>query len=469
VENYNPMNIPGTMLMMIRIAVLFGLALANAAPAQEKTYTLNLKSDVGVGKTVTVKKTHTGTDKTKTYDPSGKLLPGKPPKDDEFSYTLTVLSRGQGLNWVEKAVYTTAKEGPAGKLKALPWEGRTVVTRRKDGVLSRGVAGTPPLLDDPAFLRRFETDNDRPAHTEADADKVFLPGKPVAVGASWPMDLKALVRLSGMDIDEKTSKASAKLVKVYPKGTAQFATLEIDLALAMRSPAALVRFETPIIMAGTTTIELAIDGSTTERTDTTVQTITGESRFSMGGKPFRIIADDASTSKMERSAERDDAAALALPPPEMEYAGPTRHTSKDGVLSIQFPSRPNVETTTDAKKNVSTSATCTAEKGVVHYMAGTVEYADAATVADSAAILKRLKGVFGDKLKDSGEIEIDGRKGAFMVRTEEQNGVTMVVNQRLFTFDGKLYQAFVICPESLTEKYNAKKFLYTLRFAKDKK
>jgi hypothetical protein len=194
-----------------------------------------------------------------------------------------------------------------------------------------------------------------------------------------------------------------------------------------------------------------------------VQRISGESNFTVGGQTFRIVGDETTHHRQEQSAETDaDAVAMAVP--EMEYAGPTVFTSKDGVLSITMPARPKATDKTEKNKDVTTGASCVFERGNVTYNAAVTEYADTTSLADADTILKRVQDQFGDKLIESKLIEVDGRKGVQLVRTQTVEGLKLVLTHRMFLFDGKMYQALVVCPESLLKKYDAKKYLETLHF-----
>jgi hypothetical protein len=112
-----------------------------------------------------------------------------------------------------------------------PYEGKTVLVEKKDGKYRFSVEGGDELKDEDA--RWLDKEFNQRFHPGLRLGKLLLPAKAVRVGKEWPLDkerlLKLLLPASGLKLDLKQTKATAKLVRVYTKEKARFGVLNFHL------------------------------------------------------------------------------------------------------------------------------------------------------------------------------------------------------------------------------------------------
>ncbi len=288
------------------------LACALEAPAQ--TYTIKLKSYPDAGMTVTVRHTEKETGSTKIFF-DGKLVKEELPKGHERAYALTVLvgKKGDAPPEKFKRVYTKATETQGGKTRALSYQGRTVVFEKKDGIPSGfgvDVVGAPRLDDRDMSKLSYNANND----TKGLQDRAIIPAKAVAVGESWAIDLKAVkASFGGPGLNLKASRAGAKLVKAYKKGKSQFGVIEVELKLVVGNLGGSIQFDPPAIREIKMTIDTAIDGSSTARTETSSERFKGKGVFRETKGKIVLELDVETATHRARSEEKADAKAVEGP------------------------------------------------------------------------------------------------------------------------------------------------------------
>jgi hypothetical protein len=444
------------------------LLLACSLEASAQTYTIKLKSHPDAGKTVTVQVTDKETTSTKTIDAKGKAQEEVAANSSETVYALTVLARKKGAEPPEKytRAYVKATETDGGKTRAFSYQGRTVVFEKKDGKYRVGVVGKQPL-DEEDLERLIEKANDGP-DKEVVFDRAITPDRAVAVGDRWPVDPVALTSRMGLVLDRKASRADAKLVKAYRKGKSQFGVIQVEVKLAVKEVAREARFDPPAVMEVKMTIDTAIDGSSTARTEIVSARFKGKGR-PLAGKD-EIEFDRADSSRSVSSEEKDDPKAREVP--VVKLVGPegdwSELTSKEGRFSVSFPGKP-VMARQEGKDEVSTTWEVRRDRGAVGY---SVTYTDFTNPdkGDPKKLIAAAADAFAREAKKKAKkrsIELNGFPG---VEVElEHMGVDAV--SRMYLVKDRFYNVIVVGPRGSLEKLQARRFLdsFKLHDRKDAK
>ena len=347
------------------------LVAATAAPAQ--TYTIKFKSDPVAGRSVVVREAKKETGSVKFFDAAGKLNEYPSTSDDKV-YTETVLEQGPKEGSAAKFTRTFEKatETKGDKSRPFSYQGRTVVFERKKNKWWVGVVGKPNL--DPEDLASFlERENTEQPSMRA----LVTPTGPVAVGDRWNISLKLLAaHFTSVEFNPKESKAECRLVKVYEKDKSRFGVLEVTMHLAIKGLAGLTAVEDTIAMEVKGTIEAAIDGSSTARTETFTIVVKGKGLFQRGDTKVRIEMDHTTAGRFAISAEQKAKVQVL---PVVELTGPPgewqEFTSKEGRFTADFPEKPQVEKKKDGK-NLTTFYQVLQEKGALTYQIITIDSAE---------------------------------------------------------------------------------------------
>jgi hypothetical protein len=222
------------------MAVVGGALLGQPSSAQEK-YTIQLK-EPGLGQSTqhvfkmtveeTIKAGGKGGFKVDKVDEQQK-------RNYTLDFTATILEvskasqkPGKVKCLIQRAVYVH-DEVKDGDLR--PIQGKTVFAELKGDKYEFQVEGGKELEEWEAGILQSRFD---PSLTP-NFKHLLLPGMPVAVGDSWKLDQKPWIeKLDGSDKDTSTKvtkmKATAKLVKTYKRGTAQFATIEASIQFTVK-------------------------------------------------------------------------------------------------------------------------------------------------------------------------------------------------------------------------------------------
>jgi hypothetical protein len=436
---------------LISVPLLLACPLAAAA----QTYTIKLKTYPDAGMTVTVRDTEKATGSMKIFDADGKLLNEAPAKGLERAYALTVLTRkGNAPPEKYKRVYTKATETQGGKARALSYQGRTVVFEKKGGTFRVGVVGAPPL-DEKDLDKLIEKAND---DTDGLQDRLITPTKAVAVGDRWAIDPKAFeALLKGAEVDLKASRAEGKLVKAYTKGKSQFGVIEVNLKLAVKRLDKDVPFDPPATVELKATIDTAIDGSSTARTETHVARFKGKAVFQQGERKGSLEIDETGTGHSARSEEKA-AGPAELKVPAVRLIGPdgdwTELTSKEGRFSVVLPGTPRVSKK-EGKGSTRTTWEVVREKGNLSYAVMTTDYKRVDKV-DPKLVLTGIADSFAKETKKKRAIELNGFPGVELVL--EQDGGKVILTYRAYFVKGRLYQVMVAHTPGLKDKAQARRF-----------
>jgi hypothetical protein len=275
-------------------AVLAALVLVGTARAQ--TYTIKFKkSDVGKGVL------HTGTDKTvglvEFTGPDGTVLDrNKLNETTEEVFTETVLEKGDAGPKKYKRAYKKVTL-PGGRVA--PYQGKTVVFEKKGDKYQARVEGDAevPAKDLERLTRRANTRSDQAL------ERAYLPGKPVKVGDSWMLDIKALAASVGdtWDFDPAKSAGTGKLVRVYKQGDKRHGVLLLKFRLVTKR---IGELPVPATVDGEVTLDTAIDGSSTARTETFTAKIRARGEIDAGGRKVTVKVDLDGSGKDDRSEEK---------------------------------------------------------------------------------------------------------------------------------------------------------------------
>jgi len=221
------------MLKRLWAAVLTAGLLAGGVGAADEAITIKLKK-AGKGDVVKESKTE-DTDTTVNVTAGGAAQPEQKEKGStKMAYTEEVLERGEKDPKPTKAkrTYETAELLKGGEKIDLGLKGKTVTIEKAkdkytftldDGKLSKDAA---ELLD-----KEFNKKE------EGDMEELMLPKKPVKVGDTWKVDVKAVEKMFGeeLKVDADAAKVSGKLVKVYDKDKAKWGVIEYTIELPIAS------------------------------------------------------------------------------------------------------------------------------------------------------------------------------------------------------------------------------------------
>jgi hypothetical protein len=280
----------------------------------------------------------------------------------------------------------------------------------------------------------------------------------VKVGDTWPVPPKPVAEsMDDMPIDAEKSSITAKLAKVYSKGKSQFATFEIAIKLVLsgktEDDGAQITFDSGVLTADLT-LDAAIDGSTTERTEKGKMALKGEGKMVGGGMNFKIVFDMSRTGGDEVSAERDDPKARMVP--KVTFAAApgewTEFRQKDHGFAVKFPGTPQKKASTN--NNITTTEYgVQLDNGRVYYAVTVSEYPPDKFKLDPKTAYGNLKK--GPNIKESANIKIAGHDGVEL-KQDVKKGSTIQITQRVAIVGQRMYQLLVVVEEG--RKADAKQF-----------
>ena len=440
------------------LALIPGLAFG-----ADETYSIKLKLEVSAGRTATYRSSSIQTaGSMKFFSPDGKLLEESKKEGGERVYKVTVFERdkgGKATRYIR--VYEKATEMEDGKTKTLSYQGRTVLFERVDGKVRIGVAGEPAL--DPKDVAKLLKDANKKTDSQA-LLRNLPPTKPVKVGDSWPVPVKPVAEsMEGGIVDESKSSIMAKLVKVYSKDKSQFGTFEIDMTMAitgMSEEGMTFTFDTPGTMRLKQTVDLAIDGSTTERKEVSTAHEKGEGFLKIGDAKLRVVFDTEGKGEDELSDEVYEAKARIVP--KVTFATDpndwTEFKPKDGSFIVKFPGRP---TESDQKGDGYTAKvwSVSLEEGILRYDVGVSTSTTAGKLDPKTtlkAVVAKLPGV-----KTQKEIKVSGYPGVEITYEMEANSISVSVVRQILVVDERLYELAAIALKGKT--IESEKFFSSFR------
>jgi hypothetical protein len=422
--------------------------LAVPAVRADEAYVIKLKLDVEKGLTMTYHSLVKGSKELNVSNAGPKDLAETIKSEDETIYKQTALecdSSGYPTVWVR--VYEKATSNENGKAAVASYQGRTVLFAKIDGKFRVGVMGEPQL--DPKDVSKLL----KGARAKSDPEAVYrglMTGKPVRVGDSWSIPAKPVAAtFADIVIDEGRSSVVAKLAKVYAKGTSTFGTFEVTTKLlytSMSEDGAFIKYDPPGILDATLRVDMAIDGTSSERSEAGTFETKGEGRWQVGGKEVRLATAAKLEGSTELSAAVDDATARVRPKVTF-LADPEEWVevkSKDGSFTIHFPESPTA-ITSRGKKTTTTRWTAGTHHGKRIYEASVAEFDDPASIKPAAlqkAVLASNKGA-----RDIKEIKVGEFSGTEWRFDQEQPGVTYEVIRRVFITKQRAFELRVVAPK----------------------
>jgi len=243
------------MLKRLLAAVLTVAAIGSVTAADEAV-TIKIKKP---GKGEVVKETKAeDIDTVVNISAGGQKQEQKEKSGSKMVYTDEVVEKGEkdAKPTKTKRTYETAEIVKAGEKVDLGLKGKTVTIEKvkdkytfalEEGKLSKEAA---EVLD-----KEFNKKDD------VDMEELMMPKKPVKVGDTWEVDLKAVEKMFGeeMVIDKDKSKVTGKLVKVYDKDKAKFGVIEYTIALPIASLAVMGQ-TLPTTDGSKLKVTLSVDG-----------------------------------------------------------------------------------------------------------------------------------------------------------------------------------------------------------------
>lgn len=140
-------------------------------------------------------------------------------------------------------------------------------------------------------------------NTKDDHEQLMLPTKPVKVGDTWEVPVKAVDKLLGQEfvVDAAKAKATGKLVKAYDKNKAKYGVIEYNLELPVSSlmvgEGAAVNADASSLLKVTITYDGCIDGTVYESTST--GTLNGEVKAKVQGMEVVVKMSGKINTKSE--------------------------------------------------------------------------------------------------------------------------------------------------------------------------
>jgi hypothetical protein len=447
--------------MQSTLAMLALVLTASTGQAQE-SYTIKLKIDADVGRTMTFRSSLVSSGSIKVFDANNKLINERKPEGDEMAHRVTVLDRdkdGKPTKYVR--VYEKATEKDDGKTKALSYQGRTALFEKVDGKFRVGVVGEPPL-DAKDSDQLYEKANKK-SQGEA-LLRNLSPGKAVKVGDSWTIPIKPLAEaMEDSIIDLEKSSATAKLVKAYTKGKSQFGTFEVAIKFTIKAEKdddETVTFDPPGVMTMNTLLDIAIDGSTTERKEAGTASLTGKASGEKFGAKYRIEFDMKGKGGDEYSAEIDDPKARIVP--KVTFAARPgewiEFKQKDHAFQIRFPGSPVKDSNTSDRGITTTEYMVETDGRRIAYAVLVNDYPADKFKIDPATAYANLKKTKG--LTETNDIKIAGLPG-IELKQDVKKAATMHVTQRVVVVGQRMYQLMVVVQEGRTA--DAKQFFDSFR------
>jgi hypothetical protein len=258
-----------------------------AGSVHGQPYTIKLKDQPDVDKPVVFRELNKQLTLMRTLDTEGKVIDERRiPDATETVYTFTVLKEGARRPARYQRKYETATWTDGKKTVTRSFQGRTILFEMRIGKYLLTVEGKDDLpqedIDSLAGAANADLDSDPTA--------VFLPPRPVRVGDSWSVDPKLLAKVFAKDgvVDEKKSSGKGTLVKAAVKDGHLHGAIELDVRVAYSSMGR-DKYEPPAILEVKSTLETALDGSSTAGVLRMSGKLTGRTAFTAQQGQKRIL------------------------------------------------------------------------------------------------------------------------------------------------------------------------------------
>lgn len=283
------------------LTALLAVTLA-AASASAQSYTIKIKDHPDVGKTVSVKSSGTTQNRFAIALDQKVLKEEKSTDVEQVEYTETVLEAGPKRPKKFERHYTKALKGKKDAAKERSYEGKTILFEREDDkyvvkAKDKGVSEK----DLAELAQQVNRKGDEKIN-------LLLPKKAVEVDQPWQVEKKGLIALLGKEMEKianiDKATATGKLVKVYTKDKHQWGVIELMIRMPMTQLGPLP-LKKAIPMTAKFTLDLPIDGSSTEGTMKGQMNFKGDSTFEQAGMTFTVELNIQGNFDQSQSAERD--------------------------------------------------------------------------------------------------------------------------------------------------------------------
>lgn len=442
-------------------AVLFSLLLAVPAVAEE-AFTLKIKLSPDVGKTWTSSNVSKDSGSTKLLSADGKLIVEIKPGGSETIKRDTVLEidkDGQPTKYLR--FYEKATEIEDGKSKTFSYQGRTLLFEKgKDGKFRIGLAGKEEI--DPKDAAKLFDKANKPSESEAIL-KQLNSQKPIKVGDSLKLNVKPVGEAMDAQLDEAKSSITLKLTKVATKGKTTVGTFEFDQRLLVKGMKEKVEmtFDPPAEYTMKGTLELPIDGTSTEVSAKMSAKLKGEGTWSQAGQTGKIVFDVSGDITANESAESDNPA-LRKTPTVTWLAAPGEWSQlkpRDSSFHVDFPAPPKEEAKKDARGNNTVQWTASIEGGAVAFIVAKTDFAGADPAKVDAKLILETVAKNQKDPKNLKDIKQNGFPGIEFQREESTGGKTLEFHHRVVMVGGRMYQQIVIAEKDKAKPTDVERFM----------
>jgi hypothetical protein len=277
-------------------AVLLLLYLSTTAAAQ--SYTIKTKDYATPGKSVVVFHSATTRSTFRWLKDDMVVKEETMLEVDDKEFIERVLEAGMRLPNKFTHTFTRATKGKPGEPIDRSFAGKTIVYERKG---DKYVVTAKEDGVDASDLQEFAKHTNSPY---AGSD-LKLPKHAVKVGENWPLDKTvAQAMAAGNDrFDVESFKGHGKLVKTYKKGGHQWGTIETSFRIAVKKLGPLV-LDQPIPFESTSTLDIVIDGSSTEHQAKHVVRMRGRSDVTVNDMTFVLEVSFDGDNRHEQTAEK---------------------------------------------------------------------------------------------------------------------------------------------------------------------
>jgi hypothetical protein len=260
------------------LAVVCAIVAPAFLVAQDK-YTIKLKH-AGQGDVTLHTKESTKKESITVSGPDGNVLQEKTQTTINVAkYKEETIEKAAGQKPSKvKRTYSEATRKGEDQAEKLVYHGQTVLIEKKGDGYTFSIDGKELSGMEAADLAQAFSSN---KVDDDEMDKIMLPAKAVAVGESWQIDAKKLLKTFGEDdkvaqtMDLDKAKAGGKLIKAYRKDGRQYGIMEFNVSAPLRALEGIHPCREGAMMHITVNIDGCIDGSTEADAGTSTMKISG--------------------------------------------------------------------------------------------------------------------------------------------------------------------------------------------------
>jgi len=278
------------------------LAVAASVGADDPAYTIKIKAFPDEGQSVLCRESEKQVGLIRLLDPNGQMVrEDRPVEEKEEVFTLTVLEGGDRVPRRYRESFSKATSSIV-KNKVRFYQGASIDynLRGKKYRLELPEQHNIPDIEQELLLARANSE------IEAPMDEVFIPTKPVKVGASWKVSPLLLLRSFGVHgkLDQKQTEGTGTLVKVYEKDGKRFGVIEIDLTVAYVAMDN-AQYDPPALFTIKGTLDTDIDGTSNVGVLNMTTRLKGRATVDREGVKLKLEILREGTTRKERSLPKE--------------------------------------------------------------------------------------------------------------------------------------------------------------------